>query len=38
MSIERFFIIANRDKDKKQLFSREIEAFLTARGTRCHLA
>ena len=38
MSIERFFIIANRDKDKKQLFSREIEAFLKERGKRCCIA
>ena len=28
MSIERFFIIANRDKDKGQAFSYEIRDFL----------
>ena len=32
MSIERFFIIANRDKDKGQAFSYEIRDFLEGKG------
>ena len=38
MNIERFFILANRDKDREQAFSREIESFLTARGRFCRIA
>ena len=37
MSIERFFIIANRDKDKGQAFSYEIRDFLEGKGKKCHI-
>lgn len=38
MGIERFFIIANRDKDREQSFSKVIRAFLTEQGVECHIA
>ena len=37
MIIERFFIIANRDKDKGQAFSYEIRDFLEGKGKKCHI-
>ena len=38
MSIERFFIIANRDKDSKQELSRQIYDFLISKGKTCQIA
>lgn len=38
MSIERFFIIANRDKDRKQELSTQILGFLKAKGKACQIA
>ena len=38
MSIERFFIIANRDKDSKQELSRQICDFLKSKGKACEIA
>ena len=38
MSIERFFIIANRDKDSKQELSRQICDFLISKGKTCQIA
>ena len=38
MSIERFFIIANRDKDSKQELSRQICDFLKSKGKECQIA
>ena len=38
MIIERFFIIANRDKDKDQILSRKVEDFLKAEGRECFRA
>lgn len=37
MNIERFFILANRDKDPEQVFSKKIEAFLAAHGKECRI-
>lgn len=38
MSIERFFIIANRSKDKNQELSLKIKDFLESRGKICRIA
>lgn len=38
MSIERFFIIANRDKDKDQELSLKIQKFLESKGKICRIA
>lgn len=38
MNIERFFIVANRGKDRDQVFSRQIQEYLEARGRTCHIA
>ena len=38
MSIDRFFIVANRGKDKEQIFSRQIRAFLQENGYTCVIA
>ena len=38
MSIERFFIIANRGKDSKQELSRQICEFLKSKGKACEIA
>ena len=38
MNIERFFIVANRGKDKEQSFSNEIRAFLQKNGYACYIA
>lgn len=38
MNIERFFIIANRDKDKNQELSKEICAYLESKGKICRIA
>lgn len=37
MGIERFFIIANRGKDKGQAFSRDIRSFLERFGKTCRI-
>lgn len=36
--IERFFLIANRGKDKRQVFSRKIRDYLQERGYPCFIA
>ena len=36
-SIERFFIIPNRDKDPGQVLSREIQTFLEEKGKTCRI-
>ena len=38
MRIDRFFIVANRGKDKEQIFSRQIRAFLQENGYTCVIA
>ena len=38
MSIERFFIIANRDKDKNQTFSEQVRKFVLENGRDCRIA
>lgn len=38
MSIERFFIIANRDRDRKQELSNQISDFLKSKGKTCQIA
>ncbi len=38
MSIERFFIIANRDKDKNQTFSEQVRKFVQENGRDCRIA
>ncbi|MDO5132311.1 MAG: NAD(+)/NADH kinase [Eubacteriales bacterium] len=38
MGIERFFVVANRDKDKDQALSIRIRDFLEARGRQCSIA
>ena len=38
MSIERFFIIANRDKDKNQTFSEQVRKFVLKNGRDCRIA
>lgn len=38
MNMERFFIVANRGKDKEQIFSRQIRAFLQENGYTCVIA
>ena len=38
MSIERFFIIANRDKDKNRTFSEQVRKFVQENGRDCRIA